>query len=516
MNPLFVIAGYLVLLVALGFAASRFFSGTSQDYFVASRSVGPFLLAMSVFGTTMTAFALVGSTGEAFERGIGVYGLMASWSGLVHSAVFFFVGVRLWAVGRRHNLFTQIQYFRARFESDRLGYLLFPILVGLVIPYLLIGILGAGAVVAGLTSGMFPSTFPSTEGAVPGSLTGLVICVIVLSYVFFGGFRGAIWANTFQTLVFMLTGLVAFHLIAGQLGGLRDAAAAVAERAPHLLVREGQYGHLQFMTYFLIPISVGMFPHVFQHWLTARSARTFRLSVVAQPLFIMVVWVPCILIGVWAAGLGLDVTPNAVLGSMVALIESPFLSGLLTAGILAAIMSSLDSQFVCLGTMFTHDIVIHRFGERRVSDRQRTWLGRCFIAMIVVVTYLFSLAEPRAVFGLGVWCFAGFAGLFPLVVGSLYWRRTTKSGAVACVLVTAATWLLLFAVGDLGREEVLVGGLAPVAVIFAASAATIVLVSLLTRPPSEATVAAFFPSRRHRTDLSADANVSARRTTGTN
>lgn len=496
MNPLFVIAGYLALLVLLGFAASRFFAGTSQDYFVASRSIGPFLLAMSVFGTTMTAFALVGSTGEAFEKGIGVYGLMASWSGLVHSAVFFFVGVRLWAVGRRHNLFTQIQYFRARFESDRLGYLLFPILVGLVIPYLLIGILGAGAVVAGVTSGMFPTTFPSTGGAVPGPLTGFVVCAIVLSYVFFGGFRGAIWANTFQTLVFMLTGLVAFYLIAGQLGGLRSAAALVAREAPHLLVREGQYGHLQFMTYFLIPISVGMFPHVFQHWLTARTARTFRLSIVAQPLFIMLVWVPCILIGVWAAGLGLDVPQNAVLGSMVALIESPFLTGLLTAGILAAIMSSLDSQFVCLGTMFTHDIVIHRFGSHAVSDRGKTWLGRCFIAAIVACTYLFSLAEPRAVFGLGVWCFAGFAGLFPLVVGALYWRRATKAGAVSCVLVTAAAWLMLFAVGDFGRREVLIGGLAPVAVIFAASAATIVVVSLVTRPPSEATVAAFFPGSR--------------------
>lgn len=493
MNPLFVIAGYLLLLVLLGIAASRYFSGTSQDYFVASRSIGPFFLAMSVFGTTMTSFALVGSTGEAYERGIGVYGLMASWSGLVHSAVFFFVGVRLWAIGRRHNFYTQIQYFRARFDSDWLGYLLFPILVGLVIPYLLIGLLGAGAVIAGLTAGMFPETFPSTGGAVPAWMTGMVICGIVLSYIFFGGFRGAIWANTFQTMVFMLTGVAAFYAISGKLGGIQAAMSAVAEQAPQLLVREGQYRHLQFLTYFLIPISVGMFPHVFQHWLTARTAKTFRLSIVGQPLFIMIVWVPSILIGVWAAGIGLEVAPNAVLGSMVGLIESPFLSGLLTAGILAAIMSSLDSQFVCLGTMFTQDIVLHRFRGMRISDRRKTWIGRGFIAIVVAVTYLLSLAEPRAVFGLGVWCFAGFAGLFPLVVGSLYWRRTTKTGAFVCVLVTAGTWLGFFAASGFGREEVLVGGLAPVAVIFAASAVSLVLGSLATRPPSPEKLAQFFP-----------------------
>ena len=70
------------------------FRGTSTDYFVASRSIGPFMLLMSVFGTTMTAFALVGSTGKAFERGVGTYGLMASSSGLIHAACFFLIGMR--------------------------------------------------------------------------------------------------------------------------------------------------------------------------------------------------------------------------------------------------------------------------------------------------------------------------------------------------------------------------------------------------------------------------------------
>ena len=60
------------------------------------------------------------------------------------------------------------------------------------------------------------------------------------------------------------------------------------------------------------------------------------------------------------------------------------------------------------------------------------------------MTYLLSLAEPRQVFPLGVWCFSGFTGLFPLVFASIYWRRTTKAGAIASVLVTAAAWLWLF------------------------------------------------------------------------
>ena len=71
---------------------------------------------MSVFGTTMTAFALVGSTGKSFERGIGTYGLMASISGLVHAAIFFLIGIRLWAFGKKHGFITQIQFFSSPFR----------------------------------------------------------------------------------------------------------------------------------------------------------------------------------------------------------------------------------------------------------------------------------------------------------------------------------------------------------------------------------------------------------------
>ncbi|MCU0789227.1 MAG: hypothetical protein MUC91_13765, partial [Verrucomicrobia bacterium] len=255
--PLFVIGGYLALLIVLGLVSKQFFRGTSADYFVVSRSIGPFLLLMSIFGTTMTGFALVGSTGKAYSTGIGVYGLMASWSGLVHSAVFFIVGIRLWAIGKRHGYVTQCAYFRDRFESPLLSYMLFAVLVLLVIPYLLVGIISAGKFLQATTAGMFPDAFAlqlpngkphPLSGGVPPWLGAGGICLIVLSYVFFGGLRGAVWANTFQTLVFMITGLIAFKMISSRLGGLAEASQLVAENswASERLAREGLMGKLQF------------------------------------------------------------------------------------------------------------------------------------------------------------------------------------------------------------------------------------------------------------------------------
>ena len=565
MTTLFVIIGYLCLLLALGFFSNRLFRGTSKDYFVASHSIGPFLLLMSVFGTTMTAFALVGSTGKSFERGIGTYGLMASISGLVHAAIFFLIGIRLWAFGKKHGFITQIQFFRARFESDSIGYLLFPILVLLVIPYLLIGIIGAGKTIEPVTAGAFPALFtnptaPQWLGGVPPWLTGLVVSLVVLSYVFMGGSRGAAFANTFQTIVFMIMGLVAFTFIINALGGINNAGKVPARinekglivqdyyfdkkseqlkenlppktigrvvdsensnltnQQPHfwrepvnaefkkknpktgeLVPFERELGipFITFVTYLFIPLSVGMFPHLFQHWLTARSAKSFRLTVIAHPLCIMVVWVPCVLVGAWASGvLPPGIPPPAVLSAMLnLLVGDPVLIGLLTAGVLAAIMSSLDSQFLCLGTIFTNDIVIHRAGAEKYSDKQIIFIARCFIVAIVALTYgLAMLAKNANVFDLAIWCFSGFSALFPVIFAALYWKRTTKQGAIASIIAALVTWLYYFHESGYGGEYMVGPGIVPAAICFAASAVVLIIVSLTTEPPSKETLDKFFPN----------------------
>jgi SSS family solute:Na+ symporter len=185
---LLIILIYLGLLLALGLFSSRLFKGTKEDYQVASHSIGPFLLLMSIFGTTMTAFALVGSSGEAYRAGVGVYGMLASSSGIVHSLCFFVVGVKVWKLARRHHYTTQIEFFRDRLDSDFVGLLLFPILVGLVIPYLLIGVISGGAVVQSLTAGLSTDWFPvlsasgapdpAFDGGIPPWLGSLVVCVV--------------------------------------------------------------------------------------------------------------------------------------------------------------------------------------------------------------------------------------------------------------------------------------------------------------------------------------------------
>jgi SSS family solute:Na+ symporter len=247
-----------------------------------------------------------------------------------------------------------------------------------------------------------------------------------------------------------------------------------------------------------------MFPHLFQHWLTAKSAQSFKVPIVCHPVFIMIVWVPCVLMGIWATTIELPppitANPNAVLPFMVKTLTGDVLGGLLTAGILAAIMSSLDSQFLCLGTIFSNDIVGHYAGHDRFTDQQQVWLARIFIVLIVAVTYILSLLGYKSVFAMGVWCFSGFASLFPLVFAALYWKRLTAAGACAGVMATAASWFYFFREAEYGGNRTytidLMGyEVMPVLAIFLCSLVAMVVVSLLTRTPSEATLARFFPAK---------------------
>ncbi len=548
-----IIAIYMALLLVLGVFASRLLKSGKKDYLLASHSIGPFLLLMSLFGTTMTAFALVGSSGEAYKVGVGVYGMLASSSGIIHSLCFFVIGVKLWSFGKKYGYTTQIQYFRDRLDNNGIGLLLFPILVSLVIPYLLIGVMAGGVVMQQMTDGAFPSLFagippkpvaaapaeseaeaedaapaeakpaaaakpaakgpkrPLLEGAIPKWLGSAIICAIVLIYVFFGGMRGTAWANAFQTVVFMVLGLVAFVAISFALGkkdsffeNLQVASEAVG---PARATRQDM-SMSKFLTYMLVPLSVGMFPHLFQHWLTAKSANSFKLSVVAHPVFIMIVWVPCVLIGVWATTTLVKLpppvaaNPNAVLVFLVKTKTNAYLGGLLTAGILAAIMSSLDSQFLCVGTMFGNDIVNHYAGKDRFSETQQVWIARGFIVAVVVITYVLSLLEPRSVFLLGVWCFSGFASLFPLVFASVYWKRLTAAGAYACVITTIVVWSILFYMSDFGAKREFSVDIPnpfgepietmPVLTIFLCSVISLVVVSLITPPPKQEVIDKFF------------------------
>ena len=200
MIPAIVVFLYLAAVVYIGVFAFRKSKGArgAEDYFLANRSLGTFVFLMSLFGTNMTAFAILGSSGHAFSNGIVTYGLMASSSGLVIPLTIFLIGTRIWALGKKYGFMTPVQMMRDRWECGHIGTVIFAVQAVLLVPYIIIGIMGGGTTLNAISGGVVPFWFG-----------GAVVAMVVMSYVFFGGMRGTAWVNTFQTILFLVFGAIA-------------------------------------------------------------------------------------------------------------------------------------------------------------------------------------------------------------------------------------------------------------------------------------------------------------------
>ena len=141
----------------LGFSRRASRSLPGEDYFVASRSLSQYVFLLALFGTNMTAFAILGSSGMAYHRGIGIFGLMASSSGLVIPLTLFFIGTRLWAIGKKFGHMTQVQFFRDRWECSAIGTVIFALTIVMFVPYIIIGVMGGGQTLEAVSTTIEPN-----------------------------------------------------------------------------------------------------------------------------------------------------------------------------------------------------------------------------------------------------------------------------------------------------------------------------------------------------------------------
>ncbi len=538
MIPALVVFAYLAVILYIGIFAFRKGKATSEDYFVASRSLGPYVFLLSLFGTNMTAFAILGSSGLAYQRGIGVYGLMASASGLVIPLSIFFIGTRLWALGKRFGHMTQVQFFRDRWECSFIGTVLFALTAVMLVPYIIIGMMGGGHTLETLTtvndaasnSVMIEvlrngQTILEPKHWISYELGSAIVAVVVMSYVFFGGMRGTAWVNAFQTVMFLTFGTLAFVLIAKNLGGFDHIVERLAAnpKTEGLLTR-ARISQQEFFSYTFIPLSAIMFPHIAIMCMTAEKVTAFKKTVIFYPLCIAAIWLPSVFLGLVAAdqfpGLKPGESDDVILRLLTAN-TGVVVAGFLGAAIMACVMAT-DSQILALGTMFTKDIVSYYAGAERFSEATVVWTGRAFVVTITVVAYFIALAleDKAGIFELAIrFAFSGFAALAPVMLAALFWKRSTKWGALAAALWVAGTmagsWYLyemsaglapkpgqsfvqIFPVlGDLflrSPGNVLVYGFLPVMPMVLGSAFFMGIVSLLTKAPSRATLEKYFPA----------------------
>lgn len=459
MIPAVVVFAYLAVVLGIGLVAGRAPErrADAEDYFLAGRAIGPVVFLLSLFGTNMTAFSILGASGHAFANGIVTYGLMASSSALIIPLGIFAIGTRLWALGKRHGFMTPVQMFRDRWECGHIGTVIFAVQAVLLVPYIVIAVMGGGTTLRAVS-----------DGVVPYWLGGALVSLVVMGYVFFGGMRGTAWVNTFQTILFLSFGATAVAVIAEGMGGFRSAMEGMlASPSAPLLSRE-RVSPLYFFSYTFIPLSSIAFPHIGIFCLTARRLGHFRRTVILYPVCMLAIWLPSVFLGVIAnratdvpsirtkiearatlveggqtlstaerSQLRAAASGDDVILRLVDAYAPLWLASLLGAAVLAAVMAS-DSQILALSTMFTEDVFAYYGGHARFGPAVQVQTGRIFVVALTIVAYAIALSAPQSIFDIASqYAFAGYSALAPLLVAALFWKKSTKWGALAVAVWTA-------------------------------------------------------------------------------
>jgi SSS family solute:Na+ symporter len=468
----------------------RISAKTAEDYMLAGRGIGLIVLFfLTLFGIS-SAWTFYAYPGFLYRHGPAfVYFIWGCVAGFV--SLYMFFGPRLWAVAKLNHFLSPVEVVAQRYESKALRVILALVLLASMVPYIALESLGVGLGFQAFAG------FPPAIGII--YMTILLICIILL-----GGMRVTAWTNIFLGIIYSTTFLGSLLWVINRVfpDGLSQAVQILTAKSPELLSAPGPM--VEGEPLFAYPIIVGLFitgfmafswPHIVMGTLTVRDKLIFK-------------WFP--LLGIVAGGIGFYTIPF-LWGSLVApaishmdgtlvpvvsgkaadnvvqVIITKYLPGWFSTfalmGVVAAALSTAAIQLMTSAILVSRDL-IHGFFKPDATDRQLIiWTKLSVIGLLILsvgialwnpvamALYLTSIAVP------------GFAQWAPCLAGGVVWKRGTKQGAIAGVLVGTAMLVAAF-IFHL-PSFVIIGS-------FIVNALVYVIVSLLTPRPSEHIERMFF------------------------
>ncbi|MGY2766917.1 sodium:solute symporter family protein [Thermostichus sp. MS-CIW-26] len=462
-----VVGAYLLLLAAIGFWSYRHSGQDPVSYFLAGRGLGSLALTLTTLATLLSAFTFIGVPADAYTHGIGIFLGVGVTTAFI-SGLFLWVGYRVWLAAQHFGFITPSEFFGHRFNSPLLALLYCLSALTFTAPYISIQIIGGARTLAAVLG----------EG-IPYWPLAVVVALVILGYVLFGGSQAVVWTDVVQGIILILGMGVAFVAVAFSLG--REAGS---ELDPWLSL-PGPNGRWSWQgllgNQLLFFMATPLFPQFFQRFYMARSAHPFKTLMVVWPLLILLVFFPAALLGVWGrlAFPSLEKT-DQIMPMMLQTLPSGVAAVVITAA-LAALMSTADSQLLTASSLVTRDLVV-TFFRRQLSPHQEELLGRWVVLGIGLASFVIALNPPGLIVEIATWSFQGNAMLFPVLIAGLYWKRATRAGAVAGALVSSGLTLGWLS-GLLPRAWT--GGWLPVIPAVVIGSGVLIGVSLLTQPPKE-------------------------------
>ncbi|EAP95780.1 sodium/proline symporter [Vibrio splendidus 12B01] len=466
---------YLIMMLAIGVIAYKRTSN-STDYFLGGRSLGPWPAALSAGASDMSGWLLLGLPGYAYAAGFEAFWLaggllVGTWANWLISAK------RLRTYSITTESLTLPEFLSRRFNDN--SKLIQTISAFFILLFFLF-YTSSGLVAGGK---LFETVFglDYTTAVIIGT-----VCVV--SYTLFGGFLAVSWTDLVQGL--LMSAALLIVPIAAMNGGLGQLSSDLHNINPELLTLWNDAKGEPLSAIAIISLAawgLGYFgqPHILARFKATRSNKDL---VTARR--IAVIWTALSMVGAMLVGLvGLIYVTNSgapklddgekIFMLLVNAMFHPVIAGILLAAILAAIMSTADSQLLVSSSAMAEDLY-KQILKKDATSEEIVRVGRFAVILISLIALVLAMTPDSSVLGLVSYAWAGFGAAFgPAIVLSLYWPRMNRNGALAGIVVGGVTIVLWkqFTGGWFDVYEIVPG--------IILSTLSIVIVSLITGEPED-------------------------------
>jgi sodium/proline symporter len=462
---------YGIALLAIGIWGGRE-SGDVAGYYVAGKKLPSWVIAFSTNATGESAWLLLGLTGMGYAVGVHAFWVvMGEVLGVTLGWVF--VAIPFKEHTDRYGAITVPDYLEARFRDTRH---IFQIIGLVVILTMVTAYTAAQFTAMGKAFGSFAGT-TYTAGVLIGA-------VIILFYTSVGGFKAVAYSDLLQGLLMFVALLVLPFVAFSAAGGFGTVIENLRAQDPSLLRPMGSLGLtlpgvISAAGFVAVGLAFLGAPLLLVRWISARDTKQIADGGLIAVLCIIVFDLGA----VWAGIAGRALTPGladpeTILPYLATELFPPVFTGIFLVVVLAASMSTVDSLLILASSSVARD-VIQKVFRPDLSDRRIALIGKLTTVVIGGAGIIFALRQVRVIFWFVLFAWSGLASAFtPVVLCSLFWKRTTKAGAIAGMIagfLTAVIWVVSLKAKFYDLYEMIPG--------FAAGFAATIIVSQMTKTP---------------------------------
>ncbi|MDD6039248.1 MAG: sodium/proline symporter [bacterium] len=489
---------YLLVMLAIGFRFSKK-TTSSEDFYLGGRKMGPLVTAMSAEASDMSSWLLMGLPGVAYLSGV----CDAAWTaiGLAIGTWlnWYFVSRRLRRYSNNIQAITVPEFFSKRFhdKSNTLNAIAALVIIIFFIPYTASGFAACGK--------LFNSLFH-----VDYTAAMVVSALVIISYTIMGGFGAVSTTDLIQSVVMTIALITVLGYGITTAGGW-GAVMANAQALPGYLSLNAMhdatagtaspYGFITIISTCAWGLGYFGMPHILVRFMAIEDEKKLVLSRRIASVWVVIAMAVAIIIGI--VGLGMTnagaleflegSTSETIIVRIAGLISqhgvfTALLAGVILAGILAATMSTSDSQMLAAASGVSQNIV-QEFFHVKLDEKKSLLIARITIVCIAIVGIFLARDPNSSVFAIVSFAWAGFGGAFGAVMlCALFWKRCNKWGALAGMVSGGATvFIWKYLVRPIGGAW----NIYELLPAFLVSLVFIIVVSLLTKAPDESIIKEF-------------------------